>query len=123
MQKDINLRYQTATEMLRDLSRAIKNPNGDFDLKTLDSLNIQDKIDLIKIDVEGHEIEVLKGGIETIKKSQFDMLEKISGFTKDQAKAHLLEMLDGDLTHEKAVKILEFEQQFKEETDQKARDH
>ena len=30
MQKDISLRYQTATEMLRDLSRAIKNPNGDF---------------------------------------------------------------------------------------------
>ena len=30
MQKDINLRYQTATEMLRDLSKAIKNPNDDF---------------------------------------------------------------------------------------------
>ena len=30
MQKDIKLRYQTATEMLRDLSRAIKNPNSDF---------------------------------------------------------------------------------------------
>ena len=30
MRKDISLRYQTATEMLRDLSRAIKNPNGDF---------------------------------------------------------------------------------------------
>ena len=30
MQKDINLRYQTATEMLKDLSRALKNPNGDF---------------------------------------------------------------------------------------------
>ena len=30
MQKDINLRYQTATEMLKDLSRAIKNPEGDF---------------------------------------------------------------------------------------------
>ena len=30
MQKDINLRYQTATEMLRDLSRAIKNPNSNF---------------------------------------------------------------------------------------------
>ena len=30
MQKDLNLRYQTATEMLRDLSRALKNPNGDF---------------------------------------------------------------------------------------------
>ena len=30
MQKDVNLRYQTATQMLRDLSMAIKNPNGDF---------------------------------------------------------------------------------------------
>ena len=30
MQKDINLRYQTATEMLKDLSKAAKNPTGDF---------------------------------------------------------------------------------------------
>lgn len=30
MRKDVSSRYQTATEMLRDLSRAIKNPNGDF---------------------------------------------------------------------------------------------
>ena len=30
MQKDTNLRYQNATEMLRDLSKALKNPNGDF---------------------------------------------------------------------------------------------
>ena len=30
MQKDISLRYQTATEMLRDLSRAIKNPDSNF---------------------------------------------------------------------------------------------
>lgn len=30
MQKDISLRYQTATEMLRDLSRAIKNPDSSF---------------------------------------------------------------------------------------------
>ena len=30
MQKDINLRYQTATEMLKDLSLALKNPNGEF---------------------------------------------------------------------------------------------
>ncbi len=30
MQKDVNLRYQTATEMLRDLSKALKNPDSDF---------------------------------------------------------------------------------------------
>ena len=30
LQKDTTLRYQTATEMLSDLRRALKNPNGDF---------------------------------------------------------------------------------------------
>ena len=30
MQKDVNLRYQNATEMLQDLSYALKNPTGDF---------------------------------------------------------------------------------------------
>lgn len=30
MQKDTNQRYSTATEMLRDLTTALKNPNGDF---------------------------------------------------------------------------------------------
>ena len=30
LQKDTTLRYQTATEMLIDLRKALKNPNGDF---------------------------------------------------------------------------------------------
>lgn len=30
MQKDTNLRYQSASEMLRDLNLALKNPDGDF---------------------------------------------------------------------------------------------
>ena len=30
LQKDTTLRYQTATEMLQDLRKALKNPNGDF---------------------------------------------------------------------------------------------
>lgn len=30
MRKDANLRYQSATEMLRDLRLSLKNPNGDF---------------------------------------------------------------------------------------------
>ena len=47
-----------------------KEENGDFILKTLDSFNITDPIDLIKIDVEGHEVEVLKGGLNTITKNK-----------------------------------------------------
>ena len=30
LQKDTNLRYQTATDMLEDLRKALKNPDGDF---------------------------------------------------------------------------------------------
>lgn len=60
---------------------------------------------------------------EAIKKSQMDILEKISGFTIDQAKEHLLSMLDSELTHEKAVKITAYEQRLKDECDEKARQY
>ncbi len=59
--------------------------------------------------------------IEALKKSQFDMLEKISGFTKEQAKEYLLQILEGELDHEKALKILEFQTRTKEEADVIAR--
>ncbi|MBR6736522.1 MAG: DUF3552 domain-containing protein, partial [Oscillospiraceae bacterium] len=58
---------------------------------------------------------------ETVKKSQFDMLEKISGFTVEQAKDYLLTSLDGELSHEKALRISQMEVRLKEEADQKAR--
>ena len=59
--------------------------------------------------------------IEIIKKNQFDMLEKISGFSVNQAKSFLLESLQDELTHEKALKITIFEQKLKEECDKKAK--
>ncbi len=60
---------------------------------------------------------------ERIKRSQLDMLEKISEFTKEQAKEHLLSSLESELTHEKAVKIQSFETQLKEECESKARQY
>ncbi|MBQ7638075.1 MAG: ribonuclease Y [Clostridia bacterium] len=59
--------------------------------------------------------------VEALKKSQFDMLEKISGFSKDQAKDYLLKNLEGELDHEKALKILEYENRTKEEADNLAK--
>ena len=60
--------------------------------------------------------------IETIKRSQIEMLERISGYTKDQARDYLLKTLEDSLIHEKAVKILDYEQKTKEEADEKARE-
>ena len=58
---------------------------------------------------------------DRLKQSQMDLLEKISGISTEQAKSHLLELLDGELSHEKAVKILEAEQQAKDEADRIAK--
>ncbi|MDY4255043.1 MAG: ribonuclease Y [Oscillospiraceae bacterium] len=55
--------------------------------------------------------------VDALKKSQFDLLEKISGFTKEQAKDYMLKQLEGDLDHEKAVRILEYKQRTKDEAD------
>ena len=60
--------------------------------------------------------------IEQLKKSQFEMLEKVSGFSKEQAKEYMLQLLENELTHEKALKITQFEQQLREESDEKARE-
>lgn len=58
---------------------------------------------------------------EQIKRSQLDILERISGFTLEQAKEHLLSIMDSELLHEKAVRLTAFEQKIKEEADEKAR--
>ncbi|MGN0669018.1 MAG: ribonuclease Y, partial [Oscillospiraceae bacterium] len=60
---------------------------------------------------------------EQLKSSQMDILEKISGFTVEQAKEHLLDMLDTELNHEKALKISAYEQKLKDECDEKAREY
>src|SRR5659263_582731 len=59
---------------------------------------------------------------EEIRKRHFEMLEHISGFTIEQAKDYLLTKLENELTFEKSIKIKEFEQQLKEESDKKARE-
>ncbi len=58
---------------------------------------------------------------EELKAAQVKTLERISGFTTEQAKEHLLANLDSELTHEKAVKIAAYEQKLKDEADDKAR--
>lgn len=59
---------------------------------------------------------------EIIKNSQFEMLEKISGYTAEQAKEYLLSSLENELIHEKALKINEYNQKLKDEADQKAKE-
>jgi ribonuclease Y len=58
-----------------------------------------------------------------IKRSQLEMLEKISGFTVEEAKDYLIKSLESEVTHEAAMKVKEIEERAKEEADTKAREY
>ncbi len=108
------------SERRRDVQRQerrILQKEENLDKKT-DSLESKENILNNKL----KEIESKYTEAEIIKKNQFDILEKISGFSVDQAKKFLLESLNDELTHEKALKITIFEQQLKEESEKKAQD-
>ena len=81
--------------------------------KKLDALEKKE----VAINKRQQEADARLKEVDALKKSQFDLLEKISGFTKEQAKDYMLKQLEGDLDHEKAVRILDCKQRTKEEAD------
>ncbi len=82
--------------------------------------NIEKKDDILNKKIKAADERMAE--VETLKKSQFDMLEKISGFSREQAKDYLIKNLENELVHEKAVKIREIEQQTKDDADKLARE-
>ena len=68
------------------------------------------------------ELEAARAEVATVKKSQMEVLERISGFTAEEAKAYLINQLEAEVTHESAMKIREIEAQFKEEADARAKE-
>ena len=67
-------------------------------------------------------LETAQAETEQIKRSQLEMLERISGYTAEEAKSYLIAQIEADVTHETAMKIKEIETRFKEESDTRARE-
>ena len=63
-----------------------------------------------------------KEEIRSIKRSQTELLERISGLTADEAKAYLISQVETEVTHEAAMKIKEIETRAKDEADAKAKE-
>ncbi len=59
--------------------------------------------------------------IEKLKAQEIQILEKISGYSSEDAKNELIQRLEDEVRHEEAVKLRELETQFKEEADEKAK--
>ena len=55
------------------------------------------------------EVEAQQEEIKTIKHSQLEMLERISGYTVEEAKAYLISTIEAEVTHEMAVKVKEID--------------
>ena len=68
------------------------------------------------------EAEAQNEEIGRIKKGQLEMLERISGYTVDEAKAYLIAQVESEVTHEMALKVKELETEAKEEADRNARE-
>ena len=68
------------------------------------------------------EVDTQKEEIRLLKKSQMEVLERISGYTAEEAKQYLISNLESEVTHEKAMKLRELETKFKDEADARARD-
>ena len=65
--------------------------------------------------------DALNEELKLIKRSQLEMLEKISGYTAEEAKQYLIQNLESEVRHDYAVRLKDLEEQFKEEADDKAR--
>ncbi len=68
------------------------------------------------------QLEEQKEEVATIKKGQLEMLEKISGLTVEEAKAHLVSLVETEARHDAALKLKEIERQLKDEADSRARE-
>ena len=67
------------------------------------------------------EADEFKEKIEQLHEAQLKLLEKISGYSAEEARAMLIKNLEDDVKHEQAQKLMELEAEFKEEADQKAK--
>ena len=102
---------------LQKQERRLQQKEETLDRKTE---NIERKEETLSRKLDG--LEKQREEVEQVKRSQLEMLERISGFTVDEAKNYLISQLEADVTHESAMKVKEIEAHYKEEGDNIARE-
>jgi ribonuclease Y len=67
--------------------------------------------------------EAVRAEADRLKKGQMEVLERISSFTAEEAKAYLIKNLETEVTHEAALKLKEIDARLKDEADERAREY
>ncbi len=98
-----------------------KEENLDRKDDTLDKreLSLEKKED--SLNQRQQHIEQMESKVEEMVREQQAELERISGLTKDEAKAIILDQVKQELSHDIAVMVKETENRAKEEADKKAK--
>ncbi len=103
---------------LQKQERRLQSKEENLDKKTD---NIEKKSE--QLNKKLAEADAIREEVKLIKRSELEMLEKLSGYTQEEAKEYLIQEIESEVTHEKAMKIKELEARFKEEADEKAREY
>ena len=111
MEQEIKERRAEVSRTESRLSK--KEENLDKKSEQLDKKNEQ-------LDKKLKECDAVREQIDTTLEEQKLMLEKVSGYTAEQAKADLVSELEEEIRHEQAQRIVELEEQYREEADDKA---
>ncbi len=102
---------------LQKQERRLQQKEENIDRKTE---NIEKKEEALQGKLD--ELEKTRNEVSQLKKAELDLLEKISGFTVEEAKKYLIDQLETEVTHEAALKLKEIESHYKEEADNYARE-
>ncbi len=111
MEQEIKERRAEVSRTESRLSK--KEENLDKKSEQLDKKNEQ-------LDRKLKECDVVREQINATLEEQKLTLERVSGYTAEQAKAELVAELEEQIRHEQAQRIVELEAQYREEADDKA---
>ncbi len=102
---------------LQKQERRLQQKEENIDRKTE---NIEKKEEALQTKLAN--LEAAREEVAQLKDAQMAMLEKISGYTAEEAKKYLIDQLETEVTHESAMKVKEIEAHYKEEADTYARE-
>ena len=102
---------------LQKLERRLQQKEESLDRKYT---NVEQKEEFLSSKLK--DVEATQQEVNILKKSELELLEKISGLSIEEAKAQLISDVESEITHEIAMKIKDLEARFKETADQKARE-
>ncbi len=111
-EKEMKERRSEISRMERRLTQ--KEENLDKKTETLEKKNEQ-------LDKKLKENDALREQIEELRAKEMVILEQISGISAVEAKEELISRVESEVKHELAQRMVELEEEFKEEADSKAK--